>query len=389
MTIIIKTEGYEEEAGSGEKGPYFGYCYCNERWGWFWGVWENLTLENAKPPLMFGFVASKALAEDKLNRFAYARFIDCGFVVGETYHSNTFDCNKYAKEYIKFEWLWTFSSEIEKSSCCLRNLNKPIWSRCKAGKSKWYWGAWKSIYNYINGDAPFFYGYESNSHDAIVAAITATGNLKHRGVSPAYAQTYLRKLAAIKRQNLPVSNNNEIHELGFLYTSDFPFHFDVNKKWTKHRIVKQTSRYIYVERRPYQKNREFFNDWYDYNIFILRLNRKDIEREGVAYSKTIHGWFSTLAHRRKYSFYQSRSDQEQFTTGDYTYEAETKSNAAATKAIKFLGLRTPYSMQELKKAFRAKALSLHPDQGGTAPMFVQLKNAYDIALRYLSCQHQR
>lgn len=386
MKKTVASTVCEEEVDSSEEGPYFGYCYYNAKWGWFWGVWDKLDPSTTKPPLLFGFVPLKAMAEDKLNKFNYIRFIDCGFTVGETYYDDIADFNYYAKEYIKFDFHYTFANEVEKSSCCLDNKNKPIWSRCNVGRNKWYWGAWESIYHYLNGDSPFSFGYESNSHDSIVAAITATGNLKHRGVSPAYAQTYLRKLAAIKRQNSTVSNTNEIHELGFLYTSDFPFHFNVKKKWTKHRIVKQTSKYIYVERRPYLKNRPLLDDWYDYNIFTIRLKREDIERDGVAHSRSFHGWFSTLAHRRQHSFYHSGSKHEDYYR-TYTVDSETISDIATSKALKFLSLKVPYSLQELKKVFRSKAFSLHPDQGGTSHMFVQLKNAFDIALRHLSKKH--
>lgn len=373
----IASIDYEEDY-SNDSGPYFGYCYCNQQWGWFWAVWDDNT--RLQLPLSFGFVASKALAKDKLNRFEYARFIDCGFTFLDTYYANLSDCNERAKEYIRFEWFWTFTSEVEKSSECLCDFNKPIWSRCGVGKDKWYWGAWESIYHYLNGDAPFKCGYKPSSVESVTSAIQAAGNLQHRGISPAYAQAYLRKLATIKRKNSASDKKSKsLNDPGFLYTSDYPFYFKEKKKWYRHRIIKKTQKSIYVERRPYQKNRPLTGEWFDYAIFSARLDRKTLEQDGVVRSRSMHKWFSTLEHR-KHCSRNNDNQRKYYNSEKSSYEVN---NSEVKKAVSFLGLQTPYTLQDLKNAFRSKVFSHHPDQGGDHHMFVKLKNSFDIALRNL------
>lgn len=45
-----------------------------------------------------------------------------------------------------------------------------------------------------------------------------------------------------------------------------------------------------------------------------------------------------------------------------------------------LGLRLPCTRDDVRAAFRARALNEHPDHGGTNARFVQLKRAYEKAL---------
>lgn len=49
-------------------------------------------------------------------------------------------------------------------------------------------------------------------------------------------------------------------------------------------------------------------------------------------------------------------------------------------ALGVLGLAAGASAADVKRAFRAMALRMHPDHGGDAAGFVELKRAYDVAL---------
>lgn len=48
--------------------------------------------------------------------------------------------------------------------------------------------------------------------------------------------------------------------------------------------------------------------------------------------------------------------------------------------VSILGTRYPCSLDEVRTAFRAGVLKVHPDHGGTPEAFVRLKTAYDRAL---------
>jgi hypothetical protein len=48
-----------------------------------------------------------------------------------------------------------------------------------------------------------------------------------------------------------------------------------------------------------------------------------------------------------------------------------------------LGLLPPYSLDDLKAAYRAKAMEMHPDRGGSKTDFNRLHEAHERALEYL------
>ncbi len=116
-----------------------------------------------------------------------------------------------------------------------------------------------------------------------------------------------------------------------------------------------------------------------------------MEQDGAAKSRTMHQWFSTLEHRRKARIQHELGydDLDYQTEGDYgdQYQDEAEHcdalDSEVRKAIKFLGLNMPYTYRELKRAFNQKAHEHHPDKGGDHHIFLKLRNALEVAMRYL------
>jgi hypothetical protein len=54
-----------------------------------------------------------------------------------------------------------------------------------------------------------------------------------------------------------------------------------------------------------------------------------------------------------------------------------------------LGLLPPYSVEDVHKAYKAKALVAHPDRGGATADFLKLQEAHDRALEYVKFQEGR
>jgi hypothetical protein len=57
---------------------------------------------------------------------------------------------------------------------------------------------------------------------------------------------------------------------------------------------------------------------------------------------------------------------------------------AAPACIDLLGLPWPCTADEVKAAYRRRALQLHPDRGGSEAEFIALRNAYEEALELCS-----
>jgi hypothetical protein len=54
-----------------------------------------------------------------------------------------------------------------------------------------------------------------------------------------------------------------------------------------------------------------------------------------------------------------------------------------------LGLLPPYTLEDVREAYRQKVLAAHPDRGGNAADFVRLSEAYDRALEYVTFRGDR
>jgi len=54
-----------------------------------------------------------------------------------------------------------------------------------------------------------------------------------------------------------------------------------------------------------------------------------------------------------------------------------------------LGLIPPYTEEDIKQAYRTRALAAHPDAGADAKDFLRLQNAYEQALEYVSFRSDR
>jgi hypothetical protein len=54
-----------------------------------------------------------------------------------------------------------------------------------------------------------------------------------------------------------------------------------------------------------------------------------------------------------------------------------------------LGLLPPYALEDVREAYRQKALTAHPDRGGDPAAFARLSEAYDRAVEYVTFQGDR
>ena len=57
-------------------------------------------------------------------------------------------------------------------------------------------------------------------------------------------------------------------------------------------------------------------------------------------------------------------------------------NKTQADALKLLDLKEDATLDELKDAYRKKAVETHPDKGGNAKTFIAVKNAYEFLVKY-------
>jgi len=127
-----------------------------------------------------------------------------------------------------------------------------------------------------------------------------------------------------------------------------------------HLILRKTAKRVYVTRRSYGPDQLGTEDerWDDHEPAIA-LDRLKLERDGSVYSS---------GHRLS-DFYVSRE------------QAEGEPDHLIVDAFERLGLRPPASLEDIKTAYRRKALEAHPDRGGDSSEFQRIEAAYRQLLR--------
>jgi hypothetical protein len=69
--------------------------------------------------------------------------------------------------------------------------------------------------------------------------------------------------------------------------------------------------------------------------------------------------------------------------------AQTNSPPGRPEFMAVLGLLPPYTLEDVKAAYRVKVLEAHPDRGGDAAAFGKIEEAYERAIEYVSFRGDR
>lgn len=126
-------------------------------------------------------------------------------------------------------------------------------------------------------------------------------------------------------------------------------------RWVPHRIVRRTSRALLVEAAPYNPEAQQSSRRTHERVRTYWVDRSELERNGLA-----------RARSRKTVFFTSPRVSEQV--------------VSVIESLNRLGLWWPFTADDLRQAFRRKALQAHPDAGGSEERFVQLQTDYHRAL---------
>ena len=115
------------------------------------------------------------------------------------------------------------------------------------------------------------------------------------------------------------------------------------------------------------KNLELYGRGDQTTILLLI---KTHQREWLNYFQKRWGVFEEQKQKQQHKQYK-----QQKTSSSRQYQS-TASSFAHQAYLQVLGLTFPFTHQELKKAYRQRALETHPDSGGTAEAFRQIHHAY-------------
>jgi hypothetical protein len=249
-------------------------------------------------------------------------------------------------------------------------------ARCSLGKSRAFWCVWDE--GLFDGGPPISHGYETTVEDAEARAKEVAGEKAGRGNS-SWARRAHSRLVAERRRERPAKARGAT-KVEYVYNywdwSDTTY-FDEKRtpEATAYRVHKKTRRRLYVEDEPglIESIERGLYQVHELRTFVL--DRQEFEREGHARSRS-KGWYY----------------------GDFyaTAEAAISGHASCSgtlpslvsEAVARLDLdESEIDQGMLKKAFRKKAFTAHPDHGAETGDFLRLEWDFEIIRRHFGWEN--
>lgn len=128
-----------------------------------------------------------------------------------------------------------------------------------------------------------------------------------------------------------------------------------NTLYLPYRITKITAARIHVEHKDTR----------------IQLNRTTMEREGKQYHTRFHEYFYAEKPAPNSADWNWAGSRPDFVIPNFTGDC-----------LATLGLTTPYTSADVRRAYKRLAKTAHPDLGGSHQAFIKLKQAHDSALRF-------
>lgn len=170
-----------------------------------------------------------------------------------------------------------------------------------------------------------------------------------------YVQSYHRQLSENRRAARPASG--ETGAATVEYAHAWWYSWDGGDgHWIRHQIVKRTPTRIYLNRKPEGLSSEGRT---------VVIDRQAFERDGYA-RPTREVW-----HGCADGFYAAPFD----------YGARYRRAVPTPDCLIVLGLETPATVDDVRRAYRQLAKEHHPDTGGDEATFVRIHTAYEEAVR--------
>ncbi len=242
----------------------------------------------------------------------------------------------------------------------------PVWTRARFGKNKVHWVAYDDRAG-VEGRQVVAQGYAASLTEADAAARSAlaeAGMYQARRASTGFGASSARAKAkdgdqAKPERPKPSDRPPPARPREYLFTRQ---HGDDDEApfVAAHLILKKTPRKVYVTQRscgPDQLGTE--DERWGENERAIALDRAALERDGSVYSS---------GHRLS-DFYVTRE------------AAEGDAARSGPSPFRVLGIQAPCTLEEIRGAFRRKALEAHPDRGGSPADFHAIEAAYRQLVR--------
>jgi len=235
----------------------------------------------------------------------------------------------------------------------------PIWTRTRVGRDRVYWAAYDDRPGaedrrvVAQGHAASLPEADASARSALADAGMHGSRRTPTGLGPP-AQG-----ARAQARNPGPPPSGRVAPRAYLYTRHHGDQ-DGGTFTAAHLTLRKTLKKVYVTRQscgPDQLGTD--DERWDQGKHAIALDRARLERDGSAYS---------VSHPTS-EFYASRE------------EAMGDSSRDGSDALAMLGIEAPCTLEDIKAAYRRKALEVHPDRGGNPDDFRAVEDAYRRLLR--------
>jgi hypothetical protein len=246
-------------------------------------------------------------------------------------------------------------------------MDNPFYAVCKLGPSRFFWVAWPAENIHECYDRPIGHGYAAIEAAAITAALALT-ETGAKCFPKGWAANYHRKIAAQRRTEklrAGPSADTGAAPAEYLYNRWWD-NEDCETRYAPHRIIKKTKRRIFIDREDAQRG-EWYAKWvaeHSEDLRTIALDRATLERDGKASSG--RGYFND--YYTKEAMEREIADRE-------------RARGLSAPCITALGLSWPCTLADVKRTWRELARKLHPDHGGDADAFRDMRSHYEAALQ--------
>lgn len=235
----------------------------------------------------------------------------------------------------------------------------PAWTRTRVGRNRVHWVAYDDR-DASEGRRIVDQGYAVSLPEADAAAraaLAAAGMYQARRLPSGFASSPKRAKPDEDRGTIRPAPSARPRE--YLYALH-PVDESAGPLIAAHLVTRKTARRIYVTRRSCGPDQIGTDDeCWGPDEPTIALDRVKLERDGSVYS---------VSHRHS-DFFATRDSA----MGDLP--------GGGPSAFAELKLRAPCTVDDIKSAYRRRALEVHPDRGGTPTDFQAVEAAYRRLLR--------
>lgn len=254
--------------------------------------------------------------------------------------------------------------------------DEAVISKLKRGADDYDIAVWRDRLSYLSGERPTLYSDHINERDLSDLVLKhGRGNHFASDGNGDFIRHHIRKREALRKIGAIPSAASLASMVEFVHADHNESNRSTKRKnWQRHRIIKITDKYIFIDHYPFFGKSYLRQGWHAMIVFARMLDRSIFERDGQYYHRPSLTTFYSEEIVKKRGWKCKANDVEEnivieLPIGDLDW------------ALRQLGITEwPTTIFAIKKAFAAQAIKHHPDKGGNAAEFIKCKAAREFLL---------